>query len=693
MPTFFFLPPPTIPKTMPSAAASSSSVAAGDGGLPAIMSRLSSSDPDVKLKALREVKNQIIGNKTKKLNFVKLGAVPLVASILSAAISEGDGFQSAPRASVPGMLGYSSNVVVQSAAALGSFACGFDDGARAVLSAGAMPLLIRLISHPDSKVVDAGARSLRMIYQSGLAPRYEILEHGNLEFLVSLLTSDGVNVTELGASIIAHSCRTNAEQKALLEAGALKRLTSLLDGTLGQRDASLGSLVAVFRDNAEVIAKFLGPYGGKQLMSITSLTSDEKPKTRLLACQCLIVIRNATDDYVQEAGTKIKLVNTLLDLLDDPSQVGDDTPFVFSTLIAGKEDLQKIALEAGAILKLRICMEKDNVNPRRLRGVFLALADLCSTSESCRMAFLSLEVLDPLLNCLMTGDDKILIAACACLRNVTRSIKKLCAGYFMKNERLVSGLIQLVMNEAEEVQVAALAVLSNIVVDFASHKLTFIEHGGLQQLFGLSKSMCPAVRSNSLLALRNMVFLADNKCKQEVASGMTTSLISSLICDNEPFVREQALAFVRNFVDGSLEATEYVLSDGGIVLGSVARQLRGPSKTEIWIQGMYVLGNVACGNEFHKEAVMNELFPEIGTIADFFIAKFLLNADSRLRIAAIWTLINLTFPSSPGAVTRLTKLQIFGVMALVRNMINDPCLDVKLRVRTLLTQGMSFGNF
>ncbi|CAN1856722.1 Armadillo repeat-containing protein 8 [Linum perenne] len=636
------------------------------------MSRLSSSDPDVKLKALREVKNQIIGNKTKKLNFVKLGAVPLVASILSAAISEGDGFQSAPRASVPGMLGYSSNVVVQSAAALGSFACGFDDGARAVLSAGAMPLLIRLISHPDSKVVDAGARSLRMIYQSGLAPRYEILEHGNLEFLVSLLTSDGVNVTELGASIIAHSCRTNAEQKALLEAGALKRLTSLLDGTLGQRDASLGSLVAVFRDNAEVIAKFLGPYGGKQLMSITSLTSDE-------------------------AGTKIKLVNTLLDLLDDPSQVGDDTPFVFSTLIAGKEDLQKIALEAGAILKLRICMEKDNVNPRRLRGVFLALADLCSTSESCRMAFLSLEVLDPLLNCLMTGDDKILIAACACLRNVTRSIKnaiqKLCAGYFMKNERLVSGLIQLVMNEAEEVQVAALAVLSNIVVDFASHKLTFIEHGGLQQLFGLSKSMCPAVRSNSLLALRNMVFLADNKCKQEVASGMTTSLISSLICDNEPFVREQALAFVRNFVDGSLEATEYVLSDGGIVLGSVARQLRGPSKTEIWIQGMYVLGNVACGNEFHKEAVMNELFPEIGTIADFFIAKFLLNADSRLRIAAIWTLINLTFPSSPGAVTRLTKLQIFGVMALVRNMINDPCLDVKLRVRTLLTQGMSFGNF
>ncbi|CAN0891870.1 Armadillo repeat-containing protein 8 [Linum grandiflorum] len=698
MPTFSFAAdnPQTMPSPAASSSSSSSSVSVGDGGLPAIVSRLSSGDPDIKLKALREVKNQIIGNKTKKLNFLKLGAVPLVTSILSAEISDAEGFRSAPRTSVPGMLGYSSNVVVQSAAALGSFACGFDDGAQAVLSAGAMPLLIRLLSHPDAKVVGAGARSLRMIYQSELAPKYQLLEHRNLEFLVSLLNSEGVNVTELGASIIAHSCRTNAEQKALLEAGILKRLINLLDGTLGQRDASLGSLAAVFRENAEVITKFFGLHGGKPLNSISYLTQDANPKTRLLACQCLIIIRNATDGYLQELGFKCKLVNTLVELLDDPGQVGDESPYVFSSLIGGKEDLQKIALEAGAIRKLRDCMKTDQVNPRRLRGVLLALADLCSKLESCRLAALSLEVLNPLIGFLGHKDEEMRISACACLRNVTRSIKnavqKLCAGYFMKNEALVTALIQLLMDASEDVQVAALAVVSNIVVDFASHKTTFLAHGGLQQLLSLSKSMIPAVRSNSLWALRNMTFLADNKCKEAVALGMTTSLISSLICDSEPFVKEQALGFVRNLVDGSSESIEHVLSDDGIVLEAVGRQLRGCSKTEAWIQGMYVLVNIACGNESHKEAVMEQLFPQVENETGSFIVNFLVDADSRLRIAAVWTLINLTFPSSTGAVNRLTKLQNSGVMPLVRNMVNDPCLDVKLRVRTLLTQAMCFGN-
>lgn len=96
------------------------------------MVRLGSTDPEVKLRALREVKNQIIGNRTKKLSFLKLGAVPAVAAALDASQSE---------------------LLVQSAAALGSFACGFDAGVRAVLDAGAFPNLISLLSYPDEKVI------------------------------------------------------------------------------------------------------------------------------------------------------------------------------------------------------------------------------------------------------------------------------------------------------------------------------------------------------------------------------------------------------------------------------------------------------------------------------------------------------------------------------------------------------------
>ncbi|CAL1370171.1 unnamed protein product [Linum trigynum] len=158
-----------------------------DGGPTSLIARLSSSDPDVKLSALREVKNKIIGSKIKKL-----GAVPRVASILSAAIADGDFFQPAPAASPRGMLYYASNVVVQSAAALGSFSYGFDEGVQAV-RAGALPLLVRLLDHPDDKVVDVGARSRKMIHQSEFAPKYEILERKSLEFLVPLLNGEGLD--------------------------------------------------------------------------------------------------------------------------------------------------------------------------------------------------------------------------------------------------------------------------------------------------------------------------------------------------------------------------------------------------------------------------------------------------------------------------------------------------------------------
>ncbi|CAL1391109.1 unnamed protein product [Linum trigynum] len=672
--------------------ASASFTSGADGGPTSLVARLSSGDPDVKLRALREVKNQIIGSKTKKLGYIKLGAVPRVASILSAAIADGDCFQPAPAASPRGMLGYSSNVVVQSAAALGSFACGFDEGVQAVLAAGALPLLVRLLDHPDDKVVDVGARSLKMIYQSEFAPKYEILERKSLEFLVSLLNREGENVTELGASIIAHSCRTVEEQKTMLEAGVLKRLVSLLDGSVGQRDASLGSLAAAFRNNAEVITEFMGPHGGKPFNAIFRLTVDSNPKTRLLACQCLIVIRNATDCYVQELGFKRKLVTTLLELLDDPGQVGDECPFVLSSLVEGKEDLHKIALEADAMVKLRNCMDKENVNPRRLRGVLLALADLCSKLESCRSTFLSMKVLKPLTGFLNHKEEDIRIAACTCLKNVTRSVKNLCAGYFMKNEALVNALILLLTDASEEVQVAALGVVSNIVVDFTTHKSMFVAHEGMQQLFCLSKSMVPAVRSNALRALRNMTFLADDKCKEAIYLGMTPSLIANLIRDDELSVKEQALALVRNLVDGSVGSIEQVFADDSIILDAVGSQLQCCPNAEVLLQGIYVLGNIACGNEIHKEAVTCLLFPLAGRGPEPFFVNFLLSSDSRLRLATIWVLINLTLPS-PGALKRQERLQNEGVLSIVRSMVNDPCLDVKIRVRTLLTQTEHFGDF
>ncbi|KAL0371110.1 UNVERIFIED_CONTAM: hypothetical protein Sangu_0429100 [Sesamum angustifolium] len=638
---------------------------------------------EAKLKALRDLKNQIIGNRTKKLAFLKLGAVPSVVSILSsAAAAQGGGGDNRE---------FYESVLIQSAAAIGSFACGLDAGVKAVLDAGAFPLLLSLISHLNEKVADAGARSLKLIYQSKRAPKYEFLQEKNMEFLLSLLNSKNENVTGLGANIITHSCQTTAEQQALSEAGVIKRLVSLLGGSINQKDASLESLAAMVKENSEVSAKFMGPENGRALNVVIELMKDKHPRTRLLACMCLISIRNTSTSYLQDSGIKNTLVSVLLELLDDPGPVGDEAPFVMSSLITEKEDMQKIAFNANLIEKLCEHLNVGSYQAKRLQGIFLVLGDLCSKLECCRDRVLDLQVLHFVTEALAHDSAEVRTAACNFLKNVSRSVKNLSAGQFM-NEAVAVPLVQLLCDSSSSVQIAALGAISNVVVDFMAHKSVLMQCGGVKQLVQLSKSMESAIRVNAVWALRNLTFLVNYRCKEEILLELTSATLISLINDPEPSVQAQALALVRNLVDGTLSSINYVFGEDGAVLHAIARQLRSTSKVEVQIQGMYALSNVASGNELHKEAVMNQLLPQAGNDAEKTLVKFLQSTDSQLRTATLWALINLTFPGSPGTCRRITELRNAGIITQLKNMVNDHCLDVKLRARMALGQLMIFGD-
>nr|XP_011468735.1 PREDICTED: uncharacterized protein LOC105352777 [Fragaria vesca subsp. vesca]XP_011468736.1 PREDICTED: uncharacterized protein LOC105352777 [Fragaria vesca subsp. vesca]XP_011468737.1 PREDICTED: uncharacterized protein LOC105352777 [Fragaria vesca subsp. vesca] len=78
--------------------------------------------------------------------------------------------------------------------------------------------------------------------------------------------------------------------------------------------------------------------------------------------------------------------------------------------------------------------------------------------------------------------------------------------------------------------------------------------------------------------------LADYMCKQEIFMELTASSLASLISDPEPFVQEQALALVRNLVDGCMKLVELVFGEDGIIFDAVGRQLQGASRDEIRVQ-------------------------------------------------------------------------------------------------------------
>lgn len=79
-------------------------------------------------------------------------------------------------------------------------------------------------------------------------------------------------------------------------------------------------------------------------------------------------------------------------------------------------------------------------------------------------------------------------------------------------------------------QVAALGAISNIVVDFSTKRSVFIECGGVKELVRLSKSIELDIRLNALWALRNLMFVANNMCKEGIFMELTASLLASLVC-------------------------------------------------------------------------------------------------------------------------------------------------------------------
>lgn len=622
------------------------------------------------LKVLREVKNQIIGNKTKKLRYLHLGAVPKIVSVLAAAASDGG----------------DSSIIVQAAAAIGSFACGVEDGVRAVVEAGCVPHLIQILSHPDEKVIDAGARSLRMIFQSKLAPKYDVLQSKNMMFLLSLLNSDNENATELAIRIIAHSCDKNEEQDALCNAGVLQRLAQLLEGSLNQRDASLSSIVAMVKNNSEVAMKFTSIENGKALNVLTELIRDRYPRTRYLACMCLISIGQLSC-YAQDLQTKTNLMLVLVELLEDSGQVGDDSPFALLDIITDKEELQLQAIAINIVEKLCNYLEKSPIPSRRLQGILLALAELCSNSEICRCQLISPQFLNVIVDALKHESTGVRIAACTCIRNISRSVKNLCAGR-LSNEAVIVPLVHLLNDPSTSLQEVALGAICNVAIDFTTKKSALVKYGGVPLLVHLSKSIVPSLRLKSLCALRNLMFIADRIGKENIISELTISELASLICDSEHLVQVQAIALVGNLIHGCVDFIRLVFAEDGLIINAVIRQLKTDSATQVYIQGMLLLCNIAAGDESHKEAVLGYLIPLKAEGRNSLMIRFLQSKDQFLRTAAVWCVLNLTDPDGLNSPHRVGRLQEGGILFQIKTMVNDPWLDCKYRVRKVLEQCM-----
>lgn len=120
---------------------------------------LLSSCAATRLKAVRELKNQLIGNKFKKLQHLHL--VPLLLELVAGSASSSNSTTSDDSAT------NAAELQVQAISTLGSLAYGVEDGVRAIVAANGVQAIVSALGASDQRVVVAAARSLKLVYQVG----------------------------------------------------------------------------------------------------------------------------------------------------------------------------------------------------------------------------------------------------------------------------------------------------------------------------------------------------------------------------------------------------------------------------------------------------------------------------------------------------------------------------------------------
>lgn len=328
------------------------------------------------------------------------------------------------------------------------------------------------------------------------------------------------------------------------------------------------------------------------------------------------------------------------------------------------------------------------VNDRLKESTLLALAAVSSLTESSRKSVIDSKILPIIVSSMSHQDTGVRAAACQCTRSLSRSVKNLRTS--LVDAGVAGPLFQLLSDESISVQTTASATLCNIVLDFSPMKKTVLESGGVQKLVSLVSSPDTNLRLNSVWALKNLLFQAESEVKEEVMRTLGFDMLKRLINDPEPGIQEQALNLLRNLACGKESDIQAVFTGltPAVLLQILTSKLSPPPTTqfstsqnhhlEIILQTLYVIVNVATGNEDHKNWVVGseEVLRRV--------LQFMSHERPNIRVATVWCIINLTWTEDQGSVTRIQKLRTFGFEDKLKTMVEDPDLDVRDRVKTAL---------
>ncbi|KAI9176014.1 hypothetical protein H9P43_006378 [Blastocladiella emersonii ATCC 22665] len=325
---------------------------------------LSSSPRVDPLRAVRAVKNAVIGNRTHKARVVEFpGAVPRLCAL-------------ATSVEVP------ADLRAQAAMVLGSLAAGDDEFVEFLAAQGVTGALLQCLEDTDERVAEAAARALKAMFASPRAPRVELYREAPIRALVRLVQrgaspSDSPTarrIAEFAAHVLASSCDSAPQQSLAAACGAVTAVLQLLaaaNGTVRTLTAALDALGALCRENSGIAGEVVRAHCNLKPVSalLMQLLAAPDADLRLMAATCATNIYRTNVLPEHEPEMARALLPALLKLMapEHKPNVKECACLVFANLVQDSEDLQTLAAEADTMVRLvevvRLALQDAEVLP------------------------------------------------------------------------------------------------------------------------------------------------------------------------------------------------------------------------------------------------------------------------------------------------------------------------------------------
>jgi len=654
------------------------------------------------------LRNAVIGNNKQKTNVIALGAVPRLLQFLM----EEHGADVA--------------LLTEAASVLGSLAKGSEDNVKALIEAGAIPVLLNKgLTHPHVLFTEGCLRCLRTIFLSPLAPVTVIYQdEAVIRQLIAVMPQTPVT-QECVANIFARSCNSSQQQVALWHHGVVRQLGPML--TSGRPQVQLPALrfIAVLCYQNEGVASTIGathhedPVTKEQQslvqILIDLLKRDQPVEIQLAVAKCLTNLCKANAIEPWDSCIVYLTLPTLVRMCKRERLPLEriEGANVLSYLIETDVQLQRVAaisdhligtlieyfhpdemqLTSGHLMTMQMPFGSSMITPQNptpssllkrdlsaeLRAAaFRAYASLGSNDEDIRRKIIEQhQLMTRVVGGLSDPQIDVRLAATRCLHSMSRSVQLLRTSF--QDHAVWKPLMKMLHNASDEVLRLASSTLCNLLLEFSPSKEPILESGVVDMLVGLTRRDDQALRVNGIWALMNMAFQAEQKVKLTILSSLGTEQLFHLLSDENPDVVIKTLGMLRNLLTGKGHIDHIMGCYGQQILQFVVVILEGGHAVPIKEQALCLVGNIADGNEARNYIMTNEDVLRK-------IINYMLDTRPKLQIAAVFCVCNLLRSEEEGALERQAKLREMGIQRLLQQLLTTQDALLFDKVKTALQQ-------